>query len=43
MLYYRVIPFTTTSDMDEHIDIGLSQNEKILRQVFFSWERGDQV
>ena len=23
--------------------MDLSQNEKILRQVFFSWERGDQV
>ena len=23
--------------------LGLSQNGRILRQVFFSWERGDQV
>ena len=23
--------------------LDLSQNGKILRQVFFSWERGDQV
>ena len=26
-----------------HKSKGLSQNGKILRQVFFSWERGDQV